>query len=193
MNALVEKGLRAYLAQQLAAEEVTIGEGDEAYTALMATVADCPVSLHRNVSTDQMPNEPTWVIVNAHEIRRVAGKLHLATILLAVCSRWDLDDGPDEDDHAAIVKAVRDCFPDMPALYNARAAAATEEETEAAQGALDAALLKLQACSAALAEHAQVAISDTSAWFVESARDGIMKESKRWEAITPIKLAIQEL
>jgi hypothetical protein len=189
MNAALEQGLRAYIAEELEADDVVIGEGDEAITVLGAQVGSAHVSLHCNIAGDTMPRDRSLVIIAVPEAPRIVGTLHTASVMVSVSTPSDVA-GITEADHRAIIAAVRALFPDMPSLYNARAQASTPEQVTLTQAALDAGLALVAACAAELVTSAAVTISDTSPWFADSMRDGVLKEQKRWESILALRMAV---
>lgn len=188
MNASIEKALKAYLTAQLTAANVTIGDGTEAITVVAATISGKSVSLHTNVAKGVMPLDRSWIVIGVPDCPRVVGRLHQASVMIAICTPAE-DSGITEDHHRAIVAAVRACFPDMPSLYNAVAAGEAGADAK-----LTAALAKVAACGTALATE-QLTISATSPWFMDGARDGVLRsegKQPRWEAIIPIQMAVQQ-
>lgn len=195
MNANIEKGLRAYLADELDAEDLEIGTGDEAYTVLACSIGGKQVTLHRNVSADRMPPHLTTVVVAVSDVRRVVGTLHTCKVAFAIMTPCSVD-GLTEEDHAAVKAAVRALFPEMPALIAKRAAAQGAEEIAATEAALEAGQALLDACSTFLAAES-VGISGTSAWSVTGTRDGVGTDAvlkiSQWQGFVDLTLAVEEL
>lgn len=186
MNSTLEQGLFTYLKAQLSAGVVTVGAGDAAFSLTAFSSGAQYISLHVNVNNDPLPANLCYVVVAVPTTSQVVPGLYLADIQIVVSTPAD-DPGIDEILHRTISSRVRACFPDLIHLYQRLATAEGEAEIEAAQSAVDAALLRLQSCSNSLTGYS---ISDVSPWLLVSTRDGVDTDKKRLVFTMDMRLAL---
>ncbi|WP_009960135.1 hypothetical protein [Verrucomicrobium spinosum] len=187
MNSAIEQGLRAYLTEKFGAVDTLIGEGVGAVTLLACVIEGATVSLHCNVGKDVLPDSVPYVIVGIKDVQHRVGELYDGEVLIAV-STPDNVAGVSEVQHRAVVKALRQCWPDMQRLYADRARAVSAEDIAATQAALDAGLANTAAISAALEAAAGVS---TAGYFFQGVGESL--GNNRWQAQIRIKLGLREV